>query len=282
MSLQSDAPAVPAMNRRLTVPEIAQRKGGVPVVCLTAYTAPMARLLDPHCDLLLVGDSVGMALYGMDSTLGVTLGMIIAHGKAVMRGSSRALVALDLPFGSFEASPERAFESASRALAETGAQAVKLEGGVAMAPTVRFLVERGIPVIGHVGLRPQSVNVLGGYAAQGRRRQEWDPILADAHAIADAGAFATVIEGVAEELARKIAGEVSNLSIGIGASAACDGQVLVTEDMLGLFDWAPRFVKRYASLGPEISDAVARFAADVRDRRFPGDDQTYSMRREKA
>ncbi|GAB4576715.1 MAG: 3-methyl-2-oxobutanoate hydroxymethyltransferase [Rhodothalassiaceae bacterium] len=282
MSLQSDVPAVPAMNRRLTVPEIAQRKGGVPVVCLTAYTAPMARLLDPHCDLLLVGDSVGMALYGMDSTLGVTLEMIIAHGKAVMRGSSRALVALDLPFGSFEASPERAFESASRALAETGAQAVKLEGGVAMAPTVRFLVERGIPVIGHVGLRPQSVNVLGGYAAQGRRRQEWDPILEDAHAIADAGAFATVIEGVAEELARKIAGEVSNLSIGIGASAACDGQVLVTEDMLGLFDWAPRFVKRYASLGPEISDAVARFAADVRDRRFPGDDQTYSMRREKA
>ncbi|GAB4124250.1 MAG: 3-methyl-2-oxobutanoate hydroxymethyltransferase [Rhodothalassiaceae bacterium] len=282
MSLQSDVPAVPAMNRRLTVPEIAQRKGGVPVVCLTAYTAPMARLLDPHCDLLLVGDSVGMALYGMDSTLGVTLEMIIAHGKAVMRGSSRALVALDLPFGSFETSPERAFESASRALAETGAQAVKLEGGVAMAPTVRFLVERGIPVIGHVGLRPQSVNVLGGYAAQGRRRQEWDPILEDAHAIADAGAFATVIEGVAEELARKIAGEVSNLSIGIGASAACDGQVLVTEDMLGLFDWAPRFVKRYASLGPEISDAVARFAADVRDRRFPEDDQTYSMRREKA
>lgn len=281
MSLQTDGAEKQAAAKRLTAPQIAHRKGGEPVVCLTAYTAPMARLLDPHCDLLLVGDSIGMALYGMESTLGVTLEMIIAHGKAVMRGSSKALVVLDMPFGSYEASPAIAFQNAARALAETGAQAVKLEGGEAMAPTIRFLVERGVPVIAHIGLRPQSVNVIGGYAAQGRRRQEWEPIIEDAKAVADAGAFATVIEGVAEELARKITEEVGNVSIGIGASAACDGQILVTEDMLGLFDWSPRFVKRYAALGPVISEAVAHYADDVRQRLFPGEAQTYKMRREK-
>ncbi|RMD87358.1 MAG: 3-methyl-2-oxobutanoate hydroxymethyltransferase [Alphaproteobacteria bacterium] len=267
--------------RRLTVPQIAGRKGGEPVVCLTAYSAPFARLLDPHCDVLLVGDSMGMALYGMETTLGVTLDMVIAHGRAVVRGSARALVVLDMPFGSYESSPADAFRNASRALAETGAQAVKLEGGLAMAPTIRFLVERGVPVMGHVGLRPQSVHNIGGYAAQGRRRAEWEPILADARAVADAGAFATVVEGVAEPLGREIAAAAPNVIIGIGASAACDGQILVTEDMLGLFDWAPRFVRPYAELGGVISDAVARYAADVRARRFPGPEQTYGMREEK-
>jgi len=266
-------------KRRLTVPKLAARKGGEPVVCLTAYTAPMARILDPYCDLLLVGDSIGMALYGMDSTLGVTLEMIMAHGKAVMRGSSQALVALDMPFGSFESSPAQAFENAAHALAETGAQAVKLEGGVAMAPTVRFLVERGVPVIGHVGLRPQSVHALGGYTAQGRSPDEWDAILKDAHAIAQAGAFATVVEGVAEPLGRRITAEVGSLIIGIGASAACDGQILVTEDMLGLFDWSPKFVRRYADLTNVIGEAVENYAADVRARQFPGPEETYGMRR---
>ncbi|GER07065.1 3-methyl-2-oxobutanoate hydroxymethyltransferase [Iodidimonas muriae] len=268
--------------KRLTVPNLIKRKqAGEPLVTLTAYTAPMARLLDPHCELLLVGDSMGMALYGMDSTLGVTIDMIINHGRAVVRGSKRALVALDMPFGSFEASKQVAFTNAARMLSETGAQAVKLEGGKEMAETVHFLVERGIPVIGHVGLRPQSVHVIGGYAAQGRDEDAWEPIIEDAKAIEAAGAFATVVEGVAEPLAAKITESVNNVVIGIGASAACDGQILVTEDMLGLFDWAPRFVKHYASLGPTISDAVARYADDVRARRFPSTDETYKMRRPK-
>lgn len=272
-----------APRRRLTVPDLIAMKGSdTPLVSLTAYTAPMAGLMDPHCDMLLVGDSLGMVLYGMDSTLGVTVDMIINHGRAVVRGSSHALVALDMPFGSFEASPEIAFANASRLLAETGAQAVKIEGGVTMAPTVRFLVERGIPVVGHVGLRPQSVNVMGGYKAQGRDEDAWKPILDDAKAIANAGAFATVVEGVAEPLAAEITRKTDNVIIGIGASAACDGQILVTEDMLGLFEWSPRFVKRYASLGPTITDAVAGYAADVRSRRFPTDKETYKMLAKKS
>jgi len=264
--------------RRLTVPELAARKGGEPLVCLTAYTAPMARLLDPYCDLLLVGDSMGTALYGMDSTLGVTLDMIKAHGAGVVRGSQRALVALDMPFGSYEASPQHAFESAARALAETGAQAVKLEGGAAMAETVAFLVDRGIPVIGHVGLRPQAVHAAGGYAAQGRREAEWEPILADAEAVAEAGAFATVVESVAEPLAREMTRRVANPIIAIGGSPACDGQILVTEDMLGMFERAPRFVKRYAELGEAIDKAARAYTAEVRDRRFPAEEHTYGMR----
>lgn len=265
-------------ERRHTVPDMRAMKGtDTPLVSLTAYTTPMARLMDPHCDMLLVGDSLGMVIYGMESTLGVTVDMMINHGRAVVRGSRRALVALDLPFGSFEASPEVAFETAARMLAETGAQAVKIEGGEAMASTVRFLVERGIPVVGHVGLRPQAVNIMGGYKAQGREEEGWQTILDDAKAIADAGAFATVVEGVAEPLAAEITRKTDNVIIGIGASVACDGQILVTEDMLGLFDWSPRFVKRYAALGPIIANAVAEYAADVRARRFPTDKETYKM-----
>ena len=266
------------MIRRRTAKDIANRKGGEPIVCLTAYITPMAARLDEYCDVLLVGDSVGMVLYGMDNTLGVTMEMIIEHGRAVMRGARRALVVLDMPFGSYEESKEQAFRNAARMLSETGAGAVKLEGGIEMAETVKFLVKRGIPVFGHVGLMPQSVNATGGYGAQGRSVDEWQPIIDDAVAIADAGAFATVLEGVAEPLAVKITKAASNPIIGIGASNQCDGQILVTEDMLGLFSFNPKFVKRYMELGNEIGDAIESYASDVRARKFPSDEYTYKMK----
>ncbi|RMF11311.1 MAG: 3-methyl-2-oxobutanoate hydroxymethyltransferase [Alphaproteobacteria bacterium] len=263
---------------RITVPEIAARKGGEPLVTLTAYTAPMAKLLDPHCELLLVGDSLGNVIYGFDSTLPVTLDMMIHHTGAVMRGSERACVITDMPFGSYEESPEVAFRNAARIVAETGAAGVKLEGGVEMAPTIRFLVNRGIPVMGHVGLRPQNVNVMGGFKAQGRKRADWDAIIADARAVEDAGAFAIVLEGVAEPLAAHLTEELKIVTIGIGASASCDGQILVTDDLLGMFEFTPKFVKRYAELGSIIGEAVKAYAEDVRARRFPGEAQTYKMR----
>ncbi len=265
--------------RRRTARDIALRKGKEPIVSLTAYITPMAARLDDYCDFLLVGDSVGMVLYGMESTVGVTLDMMIAHGKAVMRGARKALVVMDMPFGTYEESREQAFRNCARVLQETGAGAVKLEGGKEMADTVKFLVERGIPVLGHVGLRPQSVNVYGGYGAHGRSEDEWQPIIDDAHAIAAAGAFATVLEGVAEPLAVKLSKEVSNPIIGIGASAECDGQILVTEDMLGLFSFNPKFVKRYAEIGTGIAAAIEQYAADVRARKFPSDDHTYKMKK---
>jgi 3-methyl-2-oxobutanoate hydroxymethyltransferase len=271
----SRAHPTPAPMRRLTVPAIQQRKGGEPIVMLTAYTARMAQLLDPHCDLLLVGDSLGQVIYGLPSTIPVTLDMMCAHGAAVVRGSWHALVAIDLPFGSYEASPEQAFESAARVLKETGAAAVKLEGGEAMAETVAFLVRRGIPVIGHVGLTPQAVNALGGYRARGRDEAEAAKILADARAVAEAGCFALVLEGVMEEIAVEATGAVACPTIGIGASARCDGQVLVTEDMLGLFERTPRFVKRYDDLAVRIGEAASTYAAEVRSRAFPTDDQIY-------
>ena len=271
-------PTKPRRRKRTTVPEIASRKGGQPVVCLTAYSTPFAELLDGHCDLLLVGDSLGMALYGMDSTLSVTLDMMMAHGKAVVRGAKHALVVIDMPFGSYEESPQQAFRNAARVLAETGAQAIKLEGGREMAETVRFLVSRGIPVLAHVGLQPQSVHTVGGYGARGRTRDEWQPIIDDARAVAEAGAFATVLEGVAEPLAREVTAAVPNVVIGIGASAACDGQILVTEDLLGMFPFNPKFVRRYAELGDQIAAAVEQYATDVRTRAFPGEDQTYGMK----
>ncbi|MEE2567164.1 3-methyl-2-oxobutanoate hydroxymethyltransferase [Hyphobacterium marinum] len=265
-------------KKRIGVPDIRARKGGEPLVCLTAYDAPMAALLDPHCDVLLVGDSLGMAVHGMDTTIGVTLDMMILHGKAVMRAAKQALVVIDLPFGSYEASPEQAFASASRALAETGAQAVKIESGTYAGETVRFLTERGIPVMGHVGLRPQAALNDGGFRAKGRSQAERDRAIAEAKAADEAGAFAIVIEGVAEDLAREITTAVKAPTIGIGASAACDGQILVTPDMLGLFDWAPKFVKRYASLRDEVDAAVGQYADDVRARRFPEAAQTYEFK----
>lgn len=264
--------------RRITVPQIAARKGQTPVVCLTAYTAPMAGLLDPHSDILLVGDSLGNVIYGFETTLPVTLDIMIAHGAAVVRGSARACVIVDMPFGTVEESPEVAFRNAARLMAETGAAGVKIEGGVHMAETIAFLVNRGIPVMGHVGLRPQAVHVMGGYKAQGRDKAEWDALLADAHAVSDAGAFAIVIEGTAEPLAERITKEVKAVTIGIGASAACDGQVLVTDDMLGMFPGNARFVKRYAEIGQIISDAAAAYAEEVKSRAFPGKEHVYAMK----
>mgnify|MGYP005837807125 CR=1 FL=1 len=275
----SRAHPVPGPVRRLTVPAIAGRKAnGVtaePVVMLTAYTARMAQLLDPHCDMLLVGDSLGQVIYGLDTTVKVTLEMMIAHGAAVVRGSYRSVVVVDLPFGTYEASQEQAFATAARVLRETGAAAVKMEGGDVLAPTVAFLVRRGIPVVGHVGLTPQAVNALGGYGARGRSKTEAAKILGDARAVAAAGAFALVVEGVVEPLAREITAAVPCPVIGIGASAACDGQVLVIDDMLGMFERVPRFVRRFDDLAGRISDAAGRYAAAVRDRSFPADAETY-------
>jgi len=265
-------------TQRHTVRDIV--KGGTPSVWLTAYTTPFAKLMDPHVDALLVGDSLGMVLYGLPSTLGVTLDMMIAHGAAVMRGTTRALVLVDLPFGSYQASPEQAFHSAARVMAETGCGAVKLEGGVEMAPTVRFLAERGIPVCGHVGLMPQSVHTAGGFRAQGKDAAQAAKVAADANAIAEAGAFALVIEGTVEPVARAITESLAIPTIGIGASPACDGQVLVTDDLVGLFgDFTPRFVKRYAELAPTIDQAVAAYAEDVRQRRFPGPEHCFGVKR---
>jgi 3-methyl-2-oxobutanoate hydroxymethyltransferase len=265
----------PAPMRRLTVPAVRGRKGGEPLVMLTAYTVRMAQLLDPHCDMLLVGDSLGQVIYGLESTVPVSLEMMCAHGAAVVRGSYHSLVIVDMPFGSYEASPATAFESAARILKETGASAVKLEGGEAMAETVAFLSARGIPVMAHVGLTPQAVNALGGYGARGRSDAEKAKILRDAKAVDDAGCFALVIEGVVEPIAVEITKAVSCPTIGIGASAQCDGQVLVAEDMLGLFERVPRFVKRFGAMAEEISTAAASYAADVRSRAFPTPDQTY-------
>ncbi|MFU0503841.1 3-methyl-2-oxobutanoate hydroxymethyltransferase [Pseudaminobacter sp. NGMCC 1.201702] len=258
--------------KALTPPDIARRKGATPLVCLTAYTTPVARLVDRHCDIVLVGDSVGMVLHGLSSTLGVTLDMMIMHGQAVRRGVERALMVIDMPFGSYEESREQAFRNAARIMAETGCGAVKLEGGETMADTVRFLVGRGIPVMAHVGLTPQAVNTLGGYKVQGRG-EDAQRVLRDAVAVAEAGAFSVVLEQMTEPLARAITAKVAIPTIGIGASAACDGQVLVVDDMLGMFtDFRPKFVKRYADLGREADAAIAAYAAEVRERRFPADE----------
>jgi 3-methyl-2-oxobutanoate hydroxymethyltransferase len=275
----SRANPMPAPMKRMTVPAVRRHKvDGVtaePLVMLTAYTVRMAQLLDPHCDMLLVGDSLGQVIYGLPSTVAVTLDMMCAHGAAVVRGSYHSLVIVDMPFGSYEASPEQAFASAARILKETGAAAVKLEGGEAMAPTIEFLSKRGIPVMAHIGLTPQAINTLGGYGARGRSDAERAKILADAQAVDAAGAFGMVVEGVLEPIAIEITKIVSCPTIGIGASALCDGQVLVAEDMLGMFERVPRFVKRYHEVADEISDAAARYAADVRSRAFPTPEQTY-------
>jgi 3-methyl-2-oxobutanoate hydroxymethyltransferase len=275
----SRATPSPVPGKRTTVPAIRARKAdgraAEPVVVLTAYTMRMAQLLDPHCDMLLVGDSLGQVIYGLPSTVPVSLDMMCAHGAAVVRGSWHALVAVDMPFGSYEGSPEQAFASAARVLKETGCAAVKLEGGEAMAETVRFLVSRGIPVIGHVGLTPQAVNVLGGYGARGRTEAEAAKIVGDARAVAEAGAFCVVVEGVMEQIADEVTRAIAVPTIGIGASPNCDGQVLVTEDMLGLFERTPRFVKRYADLASEIGAAAAQYREEVRTRAFPTDQQTY-------
>lgn len=264
-------------SKPLTPPDIAARKGAEPIVCLTAYTTPIARMVDAHCDVVLVGDSVGMVMHGMPSTLGVTLEMMIMHAQAVRRGVQQALLVVDMPFGSYEESPEQAFRNASRMMAETGCAAVKLEGGVAMADTIRFLTARGIPVMAHVGLTPQAVNAFGGYVVQGRG-DDAGRVLADAQAVAQAGAFAVVLEKITAPLADKITRTLSVPTIGIGASLACDGQILVVDDVLGLFtDFKPRFVRRYAELGRDAVAAIADYAADVRARRFPAPEHVFGV-----
>jgi 3-methyl-2-oxobutanoate hydroxymethyltransferase len=268
-------------QKRLTAPDIRARKGGNPIVMLTSYHAHTARILDRHCDVILVGDSLGMVMHGLETTIPVTLDMMVLQGRAVMRGSTHALVVVDLPFGSYEVSKEQAFTSAARVLKETGCGAIKLEGGQRMAETIRFLVERGVPVMAHVGLTPQAVNALGGFRAQGRDRADWAPIVADARAVAQAGAFSVVVEAVAEPLAAEITREIAIPTIGIGASPACDGQVLVLEDMLGLSPWVPKFVKRYTNLGPSIEAAVSAYAEEVRSRAFPAAAHVYPLKGER-
>lgn len=265
-------------RKAITPAAIRARKGAEPLVCLTAYTTPMARIVDVHSDVILIGDSLGMVVHGLPSTLGVTLEMMILHGQAVMRAAPKALVVVDMPFGSYEAGPAQAFASAARVMAETGCAAVKLEGGVAMAETIAFLAARGVPVMAHVGLTPQHVNALGGYRVQGRGA-DGERVLADAVAVAEAGAFAVVLEKVAEPLARRITETVAIPTIGIGASAACDGQVLVIDDILGIFtDFRPSFVRRYAELGAAADEAIASYARDVRARAFPGPEHVFPDR----
>ena len=270
--------SVQSTSRRKTAPEIRARKGKEPIVMLTSYHAHTAALVDRHCDVILVGDSLGNVMHGFETTVPVTLDMMILQGCAVMRGSRHALVVVDMPFGSYEASKEQAFHSAVRVLKETQCGAIKLEGGTRMAETIAFLVERGIPVMGHIGLTPQSINTLGSFRAQGRDEANWGPIENDARAVADAGAFSVVIEAVAEPLARKITETIPIPTIGIGASATCDGQVLVLEDMLGLSPRTPKFVRRYGDLGPAIETAIEGYARDVRARAFPGTEHVYDMK----
>ena len=267
---------------RISVPELQARKGGEPIVSLTAYSAPVAGFIDPYVDVFIVGDSVGMVLYGMDSTLGVTLDMMIAHGAAVVRGSERGCVIVDMPFGTYQESPAQAFHNAARIMAETGCSGVKIEGGEEMAETIAFMVTRGVPVMGHVGLMPQSVNRLGGYKVRGKQRDEAAAIVADARAVAEAGAFSIVVEGVVEPVALQITDTVPVPTIGIGASAACDGQVLVTEDLVGLFsDFTPKFVRRYAELGTQLAGAAEAYSRDVRARDFPGPEHCFAVAKAK-
>jgi len=263
-------------TRPVLPPDILARKGGVPLVVLTAYTTPVARLVDAQCDIALVGDSVGMVLHGMPSTLGVTMEMMILHGRAVVRGLSRAMAVIDMPFGSYEESPQQAYRNAARLMTETGAPSVKLEGGAHMAETIAFLTARGVPVMAHVGLTPQAVNTLGGYKVVGRDA-EADRVMADAVAVAAAGAFAVVLEKVPVGLAGRITAQVAIPTIGIGAGVDCDGQVLVVDDILGLFtEFRPKFVKRYGALGQAAAEAIAAYAEDVRARRFPGPEHGFA------
>ncbi len=267
-------------KKRLTVPDIRVRKGKEPLVCLTAYTVLTARWLDDYTDVLLVGDSLGMVIYGMENTLSVTLDMMIAHAQAVMRGSRRSCVMVDMPFGSYEESPQVAFRNAARVMSESGASGVKIEGGVEMAETISYLTKRGIPVMGHIGLMPQSVQATGGFRARGKGHDEARRILRDARAVEEAGVFAMVIEGTMEPLAREITESAVVPTIGIGASAACDGQILVTEDMVGLFmDFTAKFVKRYALLGEQIEAAAKAYSEDVRAGRFPGPEHLFGMKK---
>jgi 3-methyl-2-oxobutanoate hydroxymethyltransferase len=271
MSVQKQA-------RRITAPDITARKGGDPIVSLTSYHAHTAAIADKYCDFLLVGDSLGMVMHGYETTVPVPLDLMIMHGKAVVRGSSRALVVVDMPFGSYEESPPVAFRNCATVMKGTDCGAVKLEGGARMAETIDYLVQRGIPVMAHIGLTPQSINTIGGFKTQGRERDQWAAIEADARAVSDAGAFAVVLEAMAEPLARKITETIPIPTIGIGASAACDGQILVMEDMLGLSPRVPKFVKEFGKVGRSIERAIKLYAEDVRARQFPGEENVYEVK----
>jgi 3-methyl-2-oxobutanoate hydroxymethyltransferase len=264
--------------RRKTAPDILARKNGEPIVALTSYHAHTAGLLDKYVDVILVGDSLGMVMHGLETTVPVTLDMMILQGRAVMRGSKQALVVVDMPFGAYEESPQQAFRNCARVLKETHCGAIKLEGGVLMAETIRFLTQRGVPVMAHIGMTPQSINTLGSFRARGRDEAEWGKFLEDAQAVAEAGAFSVVIEAVAEPLARRITAEIAIPTIGIGASPACDGQILVLEDMLGLSSRVPKFVKRYGELAGHIEGSIKAYADEVRNRKFPGPDHVYGLK----
>ncbi len=264
--------------RRITAPQITARKGGEPIVSLTAYHAHTASIADKHCDFLLVGDSLGMVMHGFESTVPVPLDLMIMHGKAVVRGSARALVVVDMPFGTYEESPSVAFRNAARIMKETDCGAVKLEGGTRMAETIDYLVQRGIPVMAHIGLTPQSINVLGGFKTQGRTKDQWAAIEEDAKAVSEAGAFALVLEAMAAPLADRLTAAVPIPTIGIGASAKCDGQILVMEDMLGLSPRVPKFVKEFGRVGKAIERAIKGYAEEVKARNFPAEEHTYEMK----
>jgi 3-methyl-2-oxobutanoate hydroxymethyltransferase len=268
--------------KRVTAPDIMARKGGAPIVSLTSYHAHTAAIADKYCDVLLVGDSLGMVMHGYETTVPVTLELMIMHGRAVTRGAKRALVVVDMPFGSYEESPAVAFRNAARVMKECDCGAVKLEGGVRMGETIRYLVDRGIPVMAHIGLTPQSINTLGGFKSQGRELAQWAALEADAKAVADAGAFSVVLEAIAEPLAARISAAIPIPTIGIGASAACDGQILVMEDMLGLSPRVPKFVREFGKVGEAIENAIKAYAEHVRDRQFPGTEHTYAMKKEEA
>ncbi len=267
---------------RITSVDIRNRKGREPIVSLTAYHAHTAAIADKHCDFLLVGDSLGMVMHGYETTVPVPLELMIMHGRAVTRGAKKALVVVDMPFGSYEESPPVAFRNAARVMKETECGAIKLEGGSRMAETVRYLVDRGVPVMAHIGLTPQAINTLGGFRAQGRSEHQWAALESDARAVSDAGAFAVVLEAIAEPLAERITNAVPIPTIGIGASAACDGQILVMEDMLGLSPRVPKFVREFGKIGSAIDGAIGAYAAAVRDRSFPGAENTYAMRKDAA
>lgn len=275
MSLQKKSP-------RLMAPDITAMKGVRPIVSLTSYHAHTAAIADKYCDFLLVGDSLGMVMHGYETTVPVPLDLMIMHGKAVVRGARRALVVVDMPFGTYEESPSVAFRNAARVMKETDCGAVKLEGGRRMAETIHYLVERGIPVMAHIGLTPQSINVIGGFKTQGRTRDQWAAIEDDARLVAEAGAFAVVLEAIAAPLAGRITATVPIPTIGIGASAACDGQILVMEDMLGLSPNVPKFVKEFGRIGAAIDGAIRGYAEEVRARRFPDPDHSYAMKDEET
>lgn len=277
MSSQSTSTAAAAPVRRLTAPDITARKGAEPIVSLTSYHAHTAAIADKYCDFLLVGDSLGMVMHGFESTVPVPLDLMMMHGRAVVRGSQRALVVVDMPFGTYEESPQVAFRNAAEIMKATDCGAVKLEGGTRMAETIDYLVQRGIPVMAHIGLTPQSINTLGGFKTQGRQKEQWKAIEDDAKAISDAGAFSVVLEAMAEPLAARITKKIPIPTIGIGASAACDGQILVMEDMLGLTPRVPKFVKKFGAVGQAIEDAIAGYADEVRERTFPAAQHTYGL-----